>query len=243
MSELGGVKLYFGKVKSVKDELKICRCQIAIPGHTDKLNSDDLPWYYPHYGRNYLPLVDDTVTVAIFDDNFSTGTYGRKINLEDAGVSEGDYENYLEIFKRQCANGMVELKYTDSKGIELINGKSELQIEDTVYSMFCEGNSIIMKKDKITIGSGTRERAINGESARELIQLISDNLDNYQKNLESLLETVKNAAMGSPYTMNIGGALSGTIPNLKILHDSNHSAEKEKYTEEVQISKMVEINK
>lgn len=71
-------KIYFGKVMDVKDDKYIFRVRVAIPGYTDKLAVEDLPLYFPWYGVNFLPLVNDIVPVRIFDNNFVNGFYGRK---------------------------------------------------------------------------------------------------------------------------------------------------------------------
>ena len=38
----------------------------------------DLPWYFPFMGADYLPLVNETVCVLIFNDNITQGFYSNK---------------------------------------------------------------------------------------------------------------------------------------------------------------------
>ena len=86
---LGNIKIFFGKVVNITDEDKLFRCQVVITGYTDEIESESLPWYFPWYGINYLPELDDVVPVIIFDDNFSTGFYNRKVGIIDGMLTEG----------------------------------------------------------------------------------------------------------------------------------------------------------
>ena len=72
MADLGSIEIFFGKVVDVSDDLKINRVRVAVDCLTDTIAKDDLPWYFPWYGLNYLPIVNDVVSVIIFDDNFAT---------------------------------------------------------------------------------------------------------------------------------------------------------------------------
>ena len=144
---IGDIKIFFGKIVSVSDELKINRCQISIDGLTNEIVPEDLPWYFPWYGINYLPIKDDVVSVIVFDDNFSTAFYSHKVNLIDLSLDADDYENYLELFKRTISDKNVSLTYKKSTGIEFINDKTKIQLELDKLSLFVDSNSIIVDKD------------------------------------------------------------------------------------------------
>lgn len=218
--ELGNVQIFFGKVTAVTDEKKICCCQIAIPGITEEVDAATLPWYFPWYGRNYLPLVDDTVSVIVFDDNFSTAFYGRKIDLIDAGVEEGDYENYLEIFKREVEGNQIQLTYTVSKGIEFINGEVRTQIELEKYSLFCKANSIVMVEDRIDIGNQGLEAVCQGDkTVKELHDIIKHQANTISKMYEGFQKVM--AGCTNPFTAAIAGQLAGFIPTQAQLVSEN----------------------
>jgi hypothetical protein len=218
--EIGNIQIFFGKVTAVNDELKICRCQVKIPGITEQLEAADLPWYFPWYGRNYLPLVDETVAVIVFDDNFSTAFYGRKIDLVDAGVDEGDYENYLEIFKRSVDDKEVQLTYKTSTGIEFINGETKTQIELEKYSMFCKANSIVMVEDRIDIGNKGLEAVIQGDKGvKELHDIIKHQANTVSKMYEGFQKVI--AGCTNPFTAGIAAQLSGFLPTQASLVSEN----------------------
>lgn len=240
MQELGKIQIYFGKVKSVSDPDFICRCQIQIPGVTDELPVTDLPWYYPWYGRHWLPEIDDTVTVIIFDNNMITGFYGNKIDLISAGVSEGDYPNYLEIFKRTISGNEVELVYKESTGIEFVNGQSKAQIELDKYSMFVSSNSVVITENRIDIGNSGLEPAVLGNKNAEILQKIIDDNKQMRSMISQMFDLISSACTNA-FTLPIKGAISGFNPKLKSTNSSLHSAESNKV--EPTKSKMVFVNK
>lgn len=248
--ELGNIQIFFGKVHAVHDADKwICRCQIKIPGITDEIeNPDMLPWYFPWYGREYLPEIDDTVPVLVFDGNFTTAFYGRKINLEDAGIDEGDYDNYLEIFKRNCDGNDVQLTYKTSKGIEIFNGTedgstgSKLHLELDMYTIWCQGNFIQVKEDNIKIGSGEREFTFNSETTRDLIEQMIKDMKKLHDDVYNIFDKVQQAA-SNPYTIGIKAAIMATNPKYKIDNTQVYNTNSQNVVKDKTISKMVEINK
>ena len=77
------IEIYFGKVVDVKDDETKNRIRVSIPGFTDKIPTDQLPWYFPFYGQDHIPIVNDTVPVFIFNGNFTHGFYNHKIEFEE----------------------------------------------------------------------------------------------------------------------------------------------------------------
>lgn len=120
------VNIYFGKVVDVQDDETKNRVKVSIPGYTDEIPTDDLPWYFPFFGLNYLPIIDDIVPVLIFNKNFTHGFYNNKIDLESNGLSGTEYENYVELYKRLG----VEAYYKESEGWLFINKDSKIQINE-----------------------------------------------------------------------------------------------------------------
>lgn len=216
--ELGNIQIFFGKVTNVIDDKdKLNRCQVSIPGYTDQIEDPTtLPWYFPWYGLNYLPLIDDTVSVIVFDGNFSTAFYGRKIDLtsvEESGeLEDGDYENYLEIFKRQVGEDNVQLTYKTSTGIEFVNGEVKTQIELDKYSMFCLANSIVMTEDRIDIGNSGLEAVLQGDKAVTHLHNIITHQNNMIAKMFQGFRVIQGAAT-NPFTSPIAGALAGFIPS------------------------------
>jgi hypothetical protein len=208
---LGNIKIYFGKIIDVSDEEKICRCRVSIDGLTNEIVKDELPWYFPWYGLNYLPIIDDVVSVIVFDENISTCFYGRKIDLIDKGLEDGDYENYLEIFKRAIDDKNVSLTYKKSTGIEFINDKNKVQIELDKISLFVDTNSIVMTKDRIDIGDKGVEANIRGDKGVEELHDIIKHQANTITEMMKLFQVIV-AACVTPFTAPIGAALTANIP-------------------------------
>ncbi len=230
--------IYFGKVVNVEDSEFICRCQVTIVGYTDELPVEDLPWYYSWYGRNYLPEVDDEVAVIIFDMNFSVGFYGRKLDIADAGVEEGDYVNYLEIFKRNCDGDDVQLTYKKSTGIEFINKEGKAQIEIDKISLFAKANSIVMTEDRIDIGNKGLEASLMGDkSVKELHDIIKHQANIINQMYIGFQKII--AGCTNPFTISIANQLASHLPTQTQLMSENIQVDMA--ADKIQ-SKMVFIN-
>lgn len=206
------IKILFGKVVAVKDDKFLHRIRCTIDGYTDQLTEEELPFYFPFYGVNFLPLVDDVVSIIIYDNNFSTGMYGRKLDVVSRELEESDYENYLEIFKRSVDDNNVQLTYTKSLGIEFINKDSRIQIEIDKTTLFVNENQIFMDKDYIKLGNQNLEMTLLGDKTvkylKEQIKLSETIKDEYKL----MFETIQKAAMSNPFTMGIGTAIQTLLP-------------------------------
>jgi hypothetical protein len=207
---LGNVKIYFGKVIDITDDLKIFRCRISIDGYTEEIEKDNIPWYFPWYGINYLPIVNDIISIIIFDNNFSTGFYGKKVDLTDIGLSNDDYENYLEIFKRTVADKQVSLIYTKTNGIEFINDISKINLALDKITLFNDSLGITITKDKIEIGDNTEASLLGDKTVSQLKDIIAHQNDI----ISALFEGFQKVAAGctTPFTAPIAGQLTSFLP-------------------------------
>jgi hypothetical protein len=211
------INIYFGKVHSIKDEDKIYRCQIIIPGHTDTIAPDDLPFYFPYYGIYHLPEVDEIVPVMIFDGNFSTGFYGNVLVIPDGllvseNSDENDYNHYLEIFKRLVDDNLVHLTYKPSTGIEFINGESKEQIELEKITLFVKANTITMVEDRIDIGNVNLEAVIQGDKGVKELHDLMAHIQKYTDNVIAMFDAVAKACT-NPYTLPIMTAINANMPS------------------------------
>lgn len=209
MTELGEIRIYFGEVVSVQDELKMLRVQVRINGQTEQLSDEDLPYYNSWNGLNYLPEVGDIVPVLIFDGNISSGFYGRsiskKVNKEDL-----DYEHYLELFRREVDGNLVSLTYTPSKGIEFLNSDSGILIEDQMIKLFASSNSITMSNSEIKIGNNATQYALKGD---DTVQVLYDMCGLIKEVCKQFLMTSTTwptviSACATPFTAALGAAFS-----------------------------------
>ena len=202
-------EIFFGKILNVEDTEHLCRCRISINGFTDKLNADEMPWYYPWYGLNYLPEPDDIVPVLVFDNNFSTAFYGNKINLdktENSKLDGDDYKHYLEIFKRNIDDKNVQLTYTKSKGIEFINDKNGEIIMLDKIKLFVDSTDITITNDLITIGNNGLEFSLMGDKTVKHLQNIIKHQQNTINNMYQGFQKII-AGCTSPFTLPIAAQL------------------------------------
>lgn len=207
----GDIKIFFGKVVDVKDTDKLLRVRVSIDGLTDEIAKDDLPWYFPWYGVNYLPEPEtDVVSVIVFDGNFSTAFYGRKVNLSDISLGD-DYEQYLEIFKRLINDKQVQLTYKISTGIEFINDTGKIQIETDKVSLFSDVNSIVITKDRIDIGNEAKQASLLGDDAVTELHAIVTHQSNIIAEMLKMFNAVSSGCV-TPFTAPIKEALAPLIP-------------------------------
>lgn len=167
---LGNIQIFFGRVADVTDPEKSRRLKISINGMTDKLKTEDLPWYIP-MTNDYIPEINDVVPVLIFDNVLSSGLYGKKLGKKLSTLSDGDYSNYLEIFKRIVNNKLVNLSYKESTGIEFINDDTGITIEGNKLLLFCASNGIILSEDSIILGKeDLAQYALKGDEVLKLLE-------------------------------------------------------------------------
>lgn len=202
------VKLFFGKVTDILDkEEHKKRIRISIKGFTDELPFDKMPWYFPYYGVNFLPEKDDIVPVLIFDNNFVTGFYGRKIDCLARELEDEDYQFYLEIYKRKCGEDNVQLTYTKSIGIEFINKDCRTLIEIDKTTFFCKANYIEITEDKINLGDGAKEATPLGDkTVKELHDIIKHQANTIKQMYTGFQKII--AGCTTPFTAPIAAQLS-----------------------------------
>lgn len=203
---LGDVKILFGSIVDIADKDKLFRSKVSIPGYTDEIDKELLPWYYPFGGIEFLPVEGDEVSVLIFDNDFRTGFYGKKVDGK-VDVSDTDYANYLELFKRDG----VELTYTKTDGIKFINNDSGVQIEEDIVTLFVKSNTVTISDKKIMLGDSGQEASLLGDKTVDLLnQIITLQQDTITEMLKMFTGVVSGASP-SPMTMGISGALSPLV--------------------------------
>lgn len=213
---LGDINVYFGTVVDISDSEKIFRCKIKIEGYTEKISTEELPWYFSWNGISFLPELDDVVPVIIFDKNFNTGFYSnKKVNLDENEISDDDYPNYLEIFKRSINNKDVKLIYTESEGIQFINDVSQIQLLIDNINLKCGDNNIEITQDKINIGNQGLEPMLMGDKT---VQHLKDIISHQQNTITKIFQiflAINTASSGTPFTMPISAALAPLISSIQ----------------------------
>lgn len=210
--ELGKVNIFFGEVTNIDDETKLSRVQVKINGYTEDLPEEDIPWYFSWGGINYLPQVGDIVPVMIFDGNILAGFYGKTIAKrlnKDDGL---DYENYLEIFRREVDGELVSMSYTPSKGIEFINSESGMLVENDMITLFSSSNKITMTKSEIKIGNNAEQYALKGDDVVKVLEQMCGYMKEITKQflMTSTTWPTVIGACATPFTAALGVAF-GTL--------------------------------
>ena len=224
------VNIYFGKVIDIKDpDDMLHRVKVAVDGYTDKLASEDLIWFFPFYGVNYLPEVGDEVSVIIFDDDFATGFYGQRVNVVSRSLDAADYESYLEIYKRKVDDKDVQLTYTKSKGIEFINGTTKQILELDKISLFVESNQIIMTKDRIDLGSGG-EPAPLGDKTKKALEDVVAYIDSVVDEYNKLFLKLQASCSSGPVAP-VGAGISSSMPAIIAKHPQTSQKLKQSLSE------------
>lgn len=217
---LGNINIYFGKIVDINDPLKLLRCRVSINGLTDEIPTDSLPWYFPWYGINYLPQVGDIVPVIIFDNTLQSGMYNKSLN-DKVGyddLSQEDYNNMLELYQRDG----VKLSYTPSKGIELINDDSAVNIDKQKIDLFCGTQSISVTNDNIKIGTNAKQYNLMGDEVISLLKDICDILGEVVKQFLPTNPTMAmfQAACGIPYTASLLPYATALGVQMQLIHTS-----------------------
>ena len=191
------VDIFFGKVVDVNDTSKLNKVRVSIPGYTDLIPTNKLSWYFPFFGQNYLPEKDDEVGVIIFDYDFTRGFYSNKLDINAVDYEDSEYRNYLELYNRLG----VELKYTESRGIEFKNNSAKVQIEqDQIKVITDNGIGVtINKSDGIVIEAMNQDVEINAGNNRVTMNNSGVQIKSSGKiNLNGKFEALYNLIPGVP---------------------------------------------
>lgn len=210
--ELNNIQIYFGKVVDIKDNLHQNRIKCTIQDYTDEIEKDNLPWYYPFFGQNYLPSEGDIVPVIIFNKNFAQGFYNPKIDLlsrtDNKSISDGEeYEQYVELYDKFG----VQATYKKEKGWEFINQKTFTQLETDRISLKTPNEQIIITDDRIDVGNDGPAMPLGDKTVESFEKHLSDVMRRYDEIMD-LFDTIQNACT-NPFTLPIKGAL---LPKLQI---------------------------
>jgi hypothetical protein len=204
------VTIMFAKIVKVDDDQKLYRVKATVAGYTEQIAVDDLPWYFPFMGVRYLPVENDCVPVLIFNGNFSTGMYLNKVDPPANGLSDDDYLNYVELFKRTIDDRNVELSYTPSLGINFINGKGNLNVQDTEASMNVSDNQIHMTDKRIDLGTNGQATVLGDDNVTALKNALTE-ISTLRQMVFTMFNVVKTAS-SAPMLASLRIALTAAIP-------------------------------
>ena len=206
-TELGNIQIFFGQVVDVDDPMQTYRCRVAIPGKTDQIEKEKLPWYYSFNGVGNLPNLNVEVPVFIFDGNFATGMYGSTM-LSAPTQTEFTYKSYVELLKKDNAS----VTYNQQNGVEIENANNRITINKNSIKLGADKNNISLTKDTIRLGDENFEAALMGDQTVAYLKEILEYMNQTIKTLYSGFQTIMMSASGSPFTAQIGAALAPFIP-------------------------------
>jgi hypothetical protein len=157
-----------------------------------------------------MPHEGDNVWVWHFEDNPQELLYTFRGNTQNLNGDELDNE-YKDVeiqMKRKSDNGEIQVSYNDDDGYTVDNSGSQINIDNKDHEIHLKckgGKEVSINKDGISLGKdgGSKYKAVCGE---ELIKSLDD--------IKNVLNAIKDAAMGNPYTMPIGTAMTPLLPKL-----------------------------
>ena len=205
--QFNNIQIYFGKVVDIKDDLHQNRIKCTIEDYTDKISTDDLPWYYPFFGQNYLPTVGDIVPVIIMNQNFAQGFYNPKIDLlsrtDNKSISDGEeYEQYVELYDKLG----IQATYKKEKGWEFKNQKTFVQLETEKISLKTPKEQIIITDDRIDVGNDGPAMPLGDKTVESFEKHLKDVMKRYDEIMQLFL--VIQEASTNPFTLPIKIALT-----------------------------------
>lgn len=205
--QFNNIQIYFGKVVDIKDDLHQNRIKCTIEDYTDKISPDDLPWYYPFFGQNYLPTVGDIVPVIIMNQNFAQGFYNPKIDLssrtDNKSISDGEeYEQYVELYDKLG----IQATYKKEKGWEFKNQNTFVQLETEKISLKTPKEQIIITDDRINVGNDGPAMPLGDKTVESFEKHLKDVMQRYDEIMQLFL--VIQEASTNPFTLPIKIALT-----------------------------------
>lgn len=211
---LSDVDLRPGKVLKVIDNYGTIKAS-AQGIFSEKDDPDMLPPVIPFIITSTtsfsMPHKDDLVWVWYNPDNPQELFYSFRCNTQklNGGTLDNEYPDVEVQMKRKSDNGEISVEYNDDDGYTVNNSDSKFNIDNKEHDIHINhkgGTSVSITKDNISLGKdgGSQYRAVCGE---KLIDSLND--------IKNILSAIKEAAIGNPYTMQIGTAMTPLMPKLE----------------------------
>lgn len=151
-------RFYKGEIISIDDPKKLWRIKVDIkgvfstPNGDEKIDVNELPFIYPMnngFDSGETPKVGQSVLVE-FDGDIRKGRYRswEEMSEEFLTLLGEDYEGYKSIV--HDAEEKLNIRYTRTKGIEIILDKSFIQIEPNgnITHSYNDGERVVVINDK-----------------------------------------------------------------------------------------------
>lgn len=206
-SELGNIQIFFGTVVDVNDPQQMYRCRVAIPGKTDQIEKNKLPWYYSFNGIGSLPDLQTEVCVLIFDGNFATGMYGKQL-ISFPSQTKNTYKSYVEVFK----SGSASVTYDMQNGVQVANDNASVNLNNNV-ELKSNKNKLSVTNSAIKLGSENLQPMLMGDDTVAYIKELLDYIKQLIGMIYGGFQTIMMVSTPNPFTSHIGAALTPFVPS------------------------------
>jgi hypothetical protein len=229
-------RFYKGEIVSIDDPKKLWRIKVDIkglfstPNGEQSIDISELPYIYPMnngFNNGETPKVGQSVLVE-FDGDIRRGRYRswEEMSEEFLILLQDDYEGYKSIVFDD--EEKLNIRYTRSKGVEVILDKSFIQIErnGTIRGSFNEGQrkielndkGVSIVSDKIFHGSldNASQPSVLGDDNKEQIDALWDAINKILNILENYADVQSKISRGILSPLKIGLKLLGKLSKAEI---------------------------
>lgn len=229
-------RFYKGEVISIDDPKKLWRIKVDIkglfstPNGDDKIDLSELPYIYPMnngFDSGETPKVGQSVLVE-FDGDIRRGRYRSWEEMSEDFIMllQEDYEGYKSIVHDK--EEKLNVRYTRSKGIEIILDKSFIQIkpDGTIKSSYNDGERITeinekgvsVKSDKIFHGSlnEAQQHCVMGDDNKAQLDALWDAINKILEILNQYADVQSKISRGILSPLKIGLKLLGKLSKAEI---------------------------
>lgn len=237
--------LIIGKVKDYEDPRKLGRIRVEIPGRTNGLKKEDLPWYYPCFESDSfsLPKLEEEVKILLIGDNIYFGIWERLERVkfkEGYPLSEEDYKSSKILTYHDLSDneheGILKIWYTKTDGFLIQLRDSLLNIrEDHTIAFSKDGNTWIdINERRISIGTkyadieedkewekddtsagGNQQPVALGTDTAHACNLLLEEIHAYEEKMDEGLKKLSQIASNNPYTSPLAPAFTKLANDLK----------------------------
>lgn len=171
-----------------------------------------IPFIVPSATTFSMPHEGDAVWVWFFPSNPQELFYTFRCRCDSEGRNGSElgneYQDVEILMKRTSDNGDVNVGYNDDDGYKVDNAGSNFNIDNNKHDIHMaheKGMAMSITEDGISLGKdgGSQYKAVCGE---DLVKALKD--------IKSVIETIKTAAAGNPYTTHIATAMTPVMSKL-----------------------------
>ena len=242
----------YGTVASTEDPMRIGRIRVTIPGRTEGISTELLPYYMPMGLKNVhdLPALGSLVEVILRNDDVYFGHWRHVTNPVTTDLSDEDYPSAKVLLYRDLSDnddeGIIELSYRKSIGfrMSLLGTEIILRRDNSIFLKNEKtGNIIHMSDEGISFGSENKsdQPGVLGDTNVEVLDMVNDTIKDFKTELNTQIDALKLQCMGSPYTVHLAATLTQAVAKISAKVDPLTKKNHDTFPETK--SKLVTLNK